>query len=292
MMGPRMGRAALLLACTAALLLPAAGSPARVGSLDLVLHASRTPTGAQLARSVTIVNQRAQLLGGSGIDVTSRGGNEIVVHVDGISDPKRAKTLLASRGLLQLYDLEAALAGRSIDAHGFPVAARRPPRTTRATAVLRCGGGTFVCPGVVGSPVKRWFYYLVKGRPPITGADLIRGQTRADTDPSTGEPVVLLRLDNRGQLAFRRVTAAEAQRGKKLWLRGGRLDATTHFQHIAIAIDRRIVSTPSVDFTQYPNGIDAANGIQITGLHGSPDAKGLALLLKSGTLPVRFTIER
>ena len=287
-----MGRAVLLLACTAALLLPGAGSPARNGSLDLVLHASRKPTSAQLARAVTIVMHRAQLLGGSGIDVTSRDGNEIVVNVDGISDPGRAKTLLASRGLLQLYDFEAALAGRSIDAHGFPVAARKPPRTTRGTAVLHCGGGASVCPGVVGSPVKRWFYYLVKGRPPITGADLIRGQTRSDTDPSNGEPVVLIQLEKRGQLAFLRVTAAEAKRGKKLWTRAGRLDAATHFQHVAIAIDGRIASAPSIDFQQYPNGISAANGIQIAGLHGTPDAKGVALLLKSGTLPVRFTVER
>ena len=287
-----MGRAVLLLACTAALLLPAAGSPARSGSLDLVLHASGKPTSAQLARSVACVTQRAQLLGGSGIDVTSRGGNEIVVHVDGIADPERATTLLASRGLLQLYDLEAALAARSIDAHGFPVAARKPPRTTKSTALLHCGGGTSACPGVLGSPVKRWFYYLVKGRPAITGADLIRAQTRADTDPSTGVPVVLLRLTTQGQLAFRRVTAAAAKRGKKLWTGAGRLDAATHFQHVAIAMDRRIVSWPSIDFQQYPNGVNAANGIEITGLHGSPDAKGLALLLKSGTLPVRFTIER
>ncbi len=118
------------------------------------------------------------------------------------------------------------------------------------------------------------------------------GQTRADTDPSNGEPVVLIQLEKRGQLAFLRVTAAEAKRGKKLWIRAGRLDAATHFQHFAIAIDGRIVSAPSIDFQQYPNGISAANGTQITGLHGTPDAKGLALLLKSGTLPVRFTVQR
>ncbi len=287
-----MGRAVLLLVCTVALLLPAAGSPSRSGSLDLILHASRTPTSTQLARSVAIVTQRANLLGGSAIEVTSRRGDEIVVHVEGIPDPARAKTLLASRGLFELYDLEAALTGRSIDAHGFPVGARKPPRTTKGTVLLHCGGGTSACPGVVGSPVKRWLYYLVKGRPPITGADLIRGQTRAEADPSNGEPVVLIQLEKRGQLAFLRVTAAAAKRGKKLWIRASRLDATTHFQHIAIAIDRRIVSAPSIDFQQYPNGINAANGIQITGLHGSPDTKGLALLLKSGTLPVRFAVQR
>jgi preprotein translocase subunit SecD len=281
MMRARMGRAVLLLLSGAALLLPAAGWGGSAASLDLVLRAAHTPTPAQLARSVAIVGHRAQLLGGSGVDVTSRGADEIVVHIASISDPGRAKILLASRGQLGFYDFEAHISARP---------ARKRPTSG---LVLRCGGGTAVCPGVPGSPVNRWYFYRAKGHPELTGAELVRGETRADSDPQSGQPVVLMQLTKKGQLAFLRITAAEARRGKKLWIRAGRRDgAVNYFQHFAIVLDGRIISFPSIDFQQYPTGITASNGIEITGLHGLTEAKGLALLLKTGTLPVTFTVQR
>jgi preprotein translocase subunit SecD len=57
-------------------------------------------------------------------------------------------------------------------------------------------------------------------------------------------------------------------------------------------VDARILSTPSIDFQQYPKGINAANGVLISGLSGAAEAKGLALLLKSGTLPLPFVVQR
>ncbi len=276
-----MGRAVRLLAASVLLLLPAASWGARPDSLDLVLRAVRPPTSGQLDRSVAIVTQRAELLGGTGVQVSRRGNDRIAVHISSIASPGRAKSLLASRGQLAFYDFEAHV-------HGRP--ARKPPK---AGVVLRCGGGTAACPGVPGSPVKRWFYYGAKGRPDLTGADLARPQTRADTDPATGTPVVLMQFTNHGQLAFRRITAAEAKRGKARWIRAGRPPlAQGYFQHFAIVLDGRILSFPSIDFQQYPTGISAANGAEITGLHSRAEARELALVLKSGTLPVRFTVQR
>lgn len=276
-----MGRALCLLAAAAVLLLPASGLGARSDSLDVVLRAVHTPTSVQLDRSVAIVTQRAQLLGGTGIDVSRKGKDRIAVHISSIANPGRAKSLLASRGQLAFYDFEAHV-------HGRPT--RKPPN---ARVVLRCGGGTPACPGVPGSPVKRWFYYAAKGRPVLTSADLVRPQTRADTDPATGAPVVLMQFTNNGQLAFRRITAVEARRGKTRWIRAGRPPLTQgYFQHLAIVLDGRILSFPSIDFQQYPTGVSGANGAQITGLHSVAEARELALLLKSGTLPVRFTVQR
>jgi preprotein translocase subunit SecD len=288
-----MGRAILLLACAAALLVPAGSWGAASGSLDLVLRADRKPTSAELTRSIAIITLRAQLLGGVGIRVVQRGAGEIVVHIASISDPGRAKVLLASRGHLAFYDLEAALAGRSINASGVPVAARKPPKSTKRTVVLRCGNGSPSCPGASGSPARRWFFYLVQGRPAMTAAGIVRSKTRADVDPQTGQPVVLMQFTPTGVDTFQGITAAEARRGKALWVRAGRPSGTPdYFQHFAIVLDRRIITWPSIDFQQYPSGISGGNGAQIVGLRGRADAKGLALLMRTGTLPVGFTVQR
>jgi preprotein translocase subunit SecD len=290
MMRRSMGRALGLVAC-AALAWP--GAVWGGGSLDFVLRAARTPSPLQLSRAVAVVRTRAALLGASSVDVKAQGKDEIAVHLGSVLDPSRAKALLASRGRLSFYDLEAALAKRSLDSHGDPIAARKPLRVTKRTSLLRCGGGATVCPGVSASPVKRWFYYLVRGRPAMDGADVVRSKTRADNDPVTGEPVVLMQLTVAGVRIFQSVTAAEAKRGKARWVAAGRHGgASKYFQHFAISLDGRIISFPSIDFQQFPSGINALNGIQIVGLGGKDDAKDLALLVKSGSLPVRFTVAR
>ena len=62
-------------------------------------------------------------------------------------------------------------------------------------------------------------------------------------------------------------------------------------QQFAIVLDREIKSAPSVDFDENPDGIPGNNGAQITGISIS-EAKDLALVLRTGTLPVKLiTIE-
>jgi SecD/SecF fusion protein len=55
-------------------------------------------------------------------------------------------------------------------------------------------------------------------------------------------------------------------------------------------VDNKLVAAPTVDFQQYPNGIDATltGGSEINGVSSS-EAKRIALEITSGTLPVKFT---
>ena len=55
-------------------------------------------------------------------------------------------------------------------------------------------------------------------------------------------------------------------------------------------LDREIKSWPSIDFEQYPNGIGGSNGAQISGIGDLQEAKDLALVLRTGSLPVRFEV--
>ncbi|HEU0335147.1 MAG TPA: protein translocase subunit SecD [Gaiellaceae bacterium] len=165
-----------------------------------------------------------------------------------------------------------------------------PPKTV----VVSCGADEPVCPGVGQVNPTNESYYLLKYDPPtvpeMTGADLNLDGTRADFDPTTSQPIVLLDFTNRGADRFQEITRAEATRGKLLYntVGGGQGDADSFNQHFAIVLDREIKSWPSIDFNDYPGGISGDNGAQITGLGDVGEARDLALVLQTGALPVEF----
>jgi SecD/SecF fusion protein len=167
--------------------------------------------------------------------------------------------------------------------------------------VITCSSQTaVVCPGVGELPNDdlRDFYYLFKYDPEsktdpvpeMTGADLKLDGTRQDFDPATSQPIVLLSFTGQGRKKFHEITREEAVRGKLLCARLGTQvqDPDQCNQNFAIVLDRELRSFPSIDFNDYPDGIDPVNGAQITGLRGIQEAKDLALVLQTGALPVEF----
>jgi SecD/SecF fusion protein len=132
--------------------------------------------------------------------------------------------------------------------------------------------------------------------PEMTGRELQLSGTRADIDPQTGSPVVLMQFTGKGKKIFHTITRREAERGA-LVCQGQRDPNAIQqcAQHFAIVLDREIQSVPYIDFVQNPDGIPGDTGAQIDmGRGGSlGDAKRLALVLQTGALPVKFeTAER
>ena len=172
--------------------------------------------------------------------------------------------------------------------------------------VVSCSA-TSGCLGVTTAQANAsTYYYLLQyhptrttGRGPIpemTGADLVRSGTRADFGPA-GEPIVTLQFTGHGAKEWNTITRAEAERGATAWERAGRpsISATNnpYAQHFAIVLDGHIESTPYIDFQQFPNGIGGSNA-EID-LNGAPfsEAKSLAFVLQTGSLPYKFQqIER
>jgi SecD/SecF fusion protein len=157
------------------------------------------------------------------------------------------------------------------------------------------------CPGVQETPSRTYFYlfrYDPQNEehpiPEMTGDDLKRKGTRADVDPSTGEPVVLMQFTKSGGEKFHEVTQTLVERGRALANRNGWTgqENDNANQQFAIVLDREIKSAPSVDFDENPNGIPGNTGAQITGVSRG-EAKDIALVLRSGTLPFKLvTIEQ
>jgi SecD/SecF fusion protein len=172
------------------------------------------------------------------------------------------------------------------------------------TVVVSCdvAGGNCLTSQQISSTTG---FYLLKHREPnksgengipeMTGGDLKLSGTRADIDPQTNQPVVLMQFTGQGKKIFHRITRSEAQRGAILCQ--GKTDSASVqscAQHFAIVLDRQIQSAPYIDFVRNPDGIPGDTGAQIDMGGGSlGDAKKLALVLQTGALPVSFeTAER
>ncbi len=132
----------------------------------------------------------------------------------------------------------------------------------------------------------------------MSGDDLKRKGTRQDFDSGPGrgnEPVVTMQFTGSGADKFESVTRTLAERGRSVANRLGITDKTENDvanQQFAIVLDREIKSAPTVDFDDNPSGIGGSNGAIITGV-SIQEAKNLAIVLRSGTLPFKLiTIEQ
>ena len=53
-------------------------------------------------------------------------------------------------------------------------------------------------------------------------------------------------------------------------------------QHFAIVLDNQVITAPSIDYTQYPEGIDPSSGSEISGGFTATSATNLADSCQSG----------
>jgi SecD/SecF fusion protein len=168
----------------------------------------------------------------------------------------------------------------------------------RNTVVITCGDRGDFCPGV-GAVAEDTFYYLFRFDPDaqtlddrfpqMTGEDLRLSGTRQDFDTTTGQPIVLMQFTDEGADRFHDITRAESQRGNTLWnLAGQQGNPENYNQNFAIVLDRELITAPSIDFQDLPDGISGNLGAQITGIDDINEAKEIALVLQTGALPVEF----
>ena len=55
-------------------------------------------------------------------------------------------------------------------------------------------------------------------------------------------------------------------------------------------LDGQLITTPSIDYTKYPEGIDASTGSEISGGFTITSAQNLANELQSGALPIKLDL--
>jgi SecD/SecF fusion protein len=127
-------------------------------------------------------------------------------------------------------------------------------------------------------------FYVLNDDPVLSGADIYDPQQGV----ADGSPDVVFGLYPHGRTVFEQMTRAIAHRGLEAQLPGVSKSAAE--QHFAIVFNEQVLSAPSIDFTEYPEGIDAANGSSIAGGFTDATAGRLAAELRLGALPVRLTL--
>src|SRR5665213_3080721 len=124
-------------------------------------------------------------------------------------------------------------------------------------------------------------YFVLRDKAYLTGNDISNPQS--STDPTNGI-VVTFGFKHGTANLFQQITATLAKRG----LNNTVLGSTKNVQHFAVTLDGQLVVVPSIDFSQFPNGIPSGNGSEISGGFTFTTANQLANVMASGALPVKL----
>ncbi|HEY8304584.1 MAG TPA: protein translocase subunit SecD [Solirubrobacteraceae bacterium] len=130
-------------------------------------------------------------------------------------------------------------------------------------------------------------WYVLNDDPALTGND-IKSPRQSFDNGGSGQPNVTFEFDSSGGKAFQRVTREIAERGQSRQLPGVSKQAAV--QHFAVVLDNQVITAPFIDYTANPEGIDPANGSQISGGFTLTSAQNLADELQSGALPIKLEL--
>jgi len=132
-------------------------------------------------------------------------------------------------------------------------------------------------------------WYVLNDEPVLTGTDVTNPtQSFEEGGGGSGEPDVTFGFTSHGQKVFQQVTKEIAHRGQEAQLPGVNKEEAQ--QHFAVVLDGQLVTTPSIDYTKFPEGIDASTGSEITGGFTITSAQNLADELQSGALPIKLEL--
>jgi len=168
----------------------------------------------------------------------------------------------------------------------------KPPKGSTPKAV-RVNPGTIVVQArpvegasgkVTQASPNSW--YVLNDDPVLTGSDIKNPAEGSESE--SGTPDVNFGFTSHGQSVFQKVTKEISQRGQEAQLPGVSKEAA--LQHFAIVLDGQVITAPSIDFTKYPEGIDASTGSQISGGFTLTSAENLADELQSGALPIKLNL--
>ncbi len=209
-----------------------------------------------LLQSMTTIRNRIDQLGVTEPTIAEYGQRsyELVVQLPGVDDPTRVKDIIQSTALLTLKIVQSgpvATRDAALAAHGGVL----PPDSELVPGRRDSGDG---------AGGEAW--YIVNRIAAVTGRDLRDAQPRPDEN---GRPSVNFMLTREGAVRFGRVTSQNI--GKPL----------------AIILDNRVVSAPTIESQITDSG-------RISGSFTSEQASDLALVLRSGALPasIKYLEER
>ncbi|MGI8506341.1 MAG: protein translocase subunit SecF, partial [Solirubrobacteraceae bacterium] len=125
-------------------------------------------------------------------------------------------------------------------------------------------------------------FFVLKDHVALFGKDITNPQASTD---QAGNPDVTFGFGSAGATKFQNVTGQIARRGQLI---SGFHQSLN--QHFAVALDKNLITVPSIDFRTYPDGITGGGGADITGGFTSTSAQDLATQLRLGALPINLKL--
>jgi preprotein translocase subunit SecD len=210
----------------------------------------------ELERVIMKIQNRIDEYGLSEVSIRKLGFNRIIIQIPGERDTSRIKSIIDSKGQLEF---------RMVDEE-----ASRTINFNRETGELLTNTNVGAFPPE-GTELF-WSYHKGEGSRYVRTSPVLlktnvhmTGERIKDARPSQGQYgdiVVSFQLDGEGGRVFGELTGAN--KGKRL----------------AIVLDGKVMSSPNIN-----EKIGGGSG-QITGSFSHDEAKDLALILRSGSLPV------
>ncbi|HVH01279.1 MAG TPA: protein translocase subunit SecD [Miltoncostaeaceae bacterium] len=300
------------------------------GGVEVVLQGKPTEqaqvTKQAIDRSVEIIRDRVDAFGVAEPEIQTQGNDQIVVSLPGANNPDKVVRDLINPAQLvfipfeknvvgpldgsSLYDA-AQLAARTKpdDVHGLPTFYAFDKTTKRAVAgpesdlatlkesfpnnaippsveVVKVPAGLFLASQETqrfqtreSGTEERWFVF--QNNPGLTGQDISSASALLETQGIGGSRwIVTMKFTGDGREKFQDLTRQLAVDG----------NLQNQLQRFAIILDGKIVSNPTVDYNDYPAGIDGRNGAQIEGDFSQDEAQTLAKQINSGALPIQLEV--
>ena len=146
----------------------------------------------------------------------------------------------------------------------------------QGTVVLQAVDSSATNQTPINSPLAQ--FYVLKDNFALQGSDITSPQEGTD---QSGNPDVNFNFTSTGRKLFSKVTAQIANRGFTDHPPG-----QDYYQHFAVELDGKLITVPSINYSQNPDGINGDNGAEITGGFTSTSAQDIATLLSDGALPI------
>jgi preprotein translocase subunit SecD len=243
--------------------------PAGEGRIRVVTPDPREARAAIEGSALRFYDWERSVLGPRGPDAPFVGAG---AFFDAVELASGSPSTVAQNGGDRFYLFGAdrrLLAGPASSRAELLAGLSQPPAGSR---LMRVPAGVAVVEDARGTgPAGR--YFAIEDEPELSNDDVER--PRAEPDPVTDAPVLLFDFTASGRRAFKRLTARVANRG----------DAG----HIAIVVDDRLLSLPTIDSATNPNGIDAPGG-QVGPIGSAETTRRLARSLAGAPLADRLRL--
>jgi preprotein translocase subunit SecD len=257
------------------------------GGLEVVYKATK-PDGSQvssteLAQAIAIMDKRVNGLGVTEAQVQKQAADQISVALPGVTDTKHALDIIGKTAQLEFYiDNTQRVAGPASTLADAVSQAQSQTKFKISAADLKALGDTKATqptgfaavtapPNTFGNTTAQYFIYQ---RPPKMTGSAIKDARQSFENGN--QPDVSIDFTSAGGDLFATITRQLADTGSLL----------QQNQTFAIVLDNVMRSDPYVDYKQNPQGITGGSAIISGGNMTIKDAQDLALVLRTGALPV------